>query len=89
MLDDNNNNNRKSLGKGLEALLGDKDFLLDDITSALDIEDKSSVQKISIDMLAASPFQPRMNFDEESLEALSLSIKEKGILQPLCKYQRW
>ena len=86
MLEDNNK--RKNLGKGLEALLGDKDFLLDDITASLDLDNTNSVQKISIEQLTASPFQPRMDFDEEALETLSLSIKEKGILQPLLVRQK-
>lgn len=88
MLEDNNNNKRNSLGKGLEALLGDKDFVLDDLTASLDLDNTNSVQKISIDSLSASPFQPRMDFDEDALETLSLSIKEKGILQPLLVRQK-
>ena len=87
MLEDNNNK-KNNLGKGLEALLGDKDFVLDDLTSALDLDNNKSIQKVSIDLLTASPFQPRMNFDEEALETLSLSIKEKGILQPLLVRQK-
>lgn len=81
MLEDNNK--RKNLGRGLEALLGDKDFLLDDISSPFEVESKDSVRKIPIELLSASPFQPRMKFDEESLNTLTLSVKEKGILQPL------
>ena len=88
MLEDNNNNKRYSLGKGLEAILGDKDFVLDDLTASLDLDNTNSVQKISIDSLTASPFQPRMDFDEDALETLSLSIKEKGILQPLLVRQK-
>lgn len=88
MLEDNNNNKRNSLGKGLEAILGDKDFVLDDLTASLDLDNTNSVQKISIDSLTASPFQPRMDFDEDALETLSLSIKEKGILQPLLVRQK-
>ncbi len=86
MLEDNNK--RKNLGRGLEALLGDKDFLLDDIETPFDIENKDAVQKISVEKLSASPFQPRMNFDEEALNTLASSIKEKGILQPLLVRQK-
>jgi len=86
MLEDNNK--RKNLGRGLEALLGDKDFLLDDIETPFDIENKDAVQKISAEKLSASPFQPRMNFDEEALNTLASSIKEKGILQPLLVRQK-
>ncbi|MBP5399854.1 MAG: ParB/RepB/Spo0J family partition protein [Alphaproteobacteria bacterium] len=86
MLEDNNK--RKNLGRGLEALLGDKDFSLDDITTPLDIDNKDHVKKISIEQLSASPFQPRMTFDEEALNTLAASIKEKGILQPLLVRQK-
>ena len=86
MLEDNNK--RKNLGRGLEALLGDKDFLLDDIATPFDIDKKDSVQKISVEQLSASAFQPRMNFDEEALNTLASSIKEKGILQPLLVRQK-
>lgn len=86
MLEDNNK--RKNLGRGLEALLGDKDFLLDDIETPFDIENKDAVQKISVEKLSASPFQPRMTFDEDALNTLASSIKEKGILQPLLVRQK-
>ena len=33
--------------------------------------------------LSPSPYQPRLDFDREALEALSQSIREKGVLQPL------
>ncbi|MBP3545556.1 MAG: ParB/RepB/Spo0J family partition protein [Alphaproteobacteria bacterium] len=77
------NNKRKSLGRGLGALLGDDGSVLRE-TTELRVENKNSgAEKISIDMLYASQFQPRLDFDEEALEALSVSIKEKGVLQPL------
>lgn len=44
---------------------------------------KNTVMLISIDNLVPSSYQPRKNFDEESLQELSLSIKEHGLLEPL------
>lgn len=73
MLEDNSNK-RRSLGRGLGALLGDMN--LQEAPS----RDK---QSLSINLLSASRFQPRLDFDKEALEALSNSIKEKGVLQPL------
>ncbi|MDD4556037.1 MAG: ParB/RepB/Spo0J family partition protein [Alphaproteobacteria bacterium] len=76
---------RKSLGRGLGALLGDDNF---DVTSEsthkneTEIE-KDGVEKIDINLLFASKYQPRKEFDQEALEALVESIKEKGVLQPL------
>lgn len=81
MLNDNNHK-RKSLGRGLGALLGDDAFLLENDTS-----DRSNttggIQKIALSLLEASTYQPRLDFDEEALNALAASIKEKGVLQPL------
>lgn len=71
MLD--NSHKRKSLGRGLGALFGDD----------IDFENKSLEKKVKIENLCASAFQPRLDFDEEALEALAQSIREKGILQPL------
>jgi ParB family chromosome partitioning protein len=70
-------NKRKSLGRGLGVLLGDD----------LDVFDNNQKmngdKNISIDSLFPSKYQPRSKFNEEALEALSQSIKEKGVLQPL------
>ncbi len=76
-------NKRKSLGRGLGALLGEDSSVIRE-TSEVKTENRNSgAEKISIDLLYASQFQPRLDFDEEALDALSVSIKEKGVLQPL------
>lgn len=73
-----NNHKRKSLGRGLGALLGeDTDF---DIST--NIESKAS-DSINISDIVPGKYQPRTEFDKEALEALASSIKEKGVLQPL------
>ena len=41
------------------------------------------VEKINIDLLVASKFQPRKNFDDNSIAELADSIKEHGLLEPL------
>lgn len=77
---ENNNPKRKSLGRGLGALLGEDN----DIN--LDFELNNTVQSdnfVEINKLKAGKYQPRTEFDEESLNALAESIKEKGVLQPL------
>lgn len=83
MLEDNK---KKSLGRGLGALLGDDDFDLglDDIKD-LASENKSSKSSniIAIEDIEPSKYQPRTEFDKEALDALVASIKEKGVLQPL------
>lgn len=74
-------NNKKSLGKGLEALLGEmnEDILSNEISS-VKIESKNVA---NIEDISVNPYQPRKEFSQEAIESLSLSIKEKGILQPL------
>lgn len=72
---------RKSLGRGLGALLGvDDDFDIN-LTPA-DIV-KTGAVYIDINLLSPSKYQPRKDFDQDALESLAASIKEKGVLQPL------
>jgi ParB family transcriptional regulator, chromosome partitioning protein len=42
-----------------------------------------NLAEISIDLIKPNPWQPRKVFNEETLQELSNSIKEHGILQPL------
>ena len=65
----------KRLGKGLKALIQPY--------SAEKIPEHHGVDKISIRSIKPNPYQPRQNFDETSLEELTASIKEKGILTPI------
>lgn len=68
---------RKSLGRGLGALLGD-DYDLYEESAA------SAAEKyVAVTSLAPSGYQPRSEFNQEALESLSQSIREKGVLQPL------
>ncbi|MDR1366062.1 MAG: ParB/RepB/Spo0J family partition protein [Holosporales bacterium] len=66
----------KTLGKGLAELFRD--------TSNREVfENESQVAVVSVTSLSPSRFQPRKHFEDSALEALSASIKEKGILQPI------
>lgn len=74
---------KKSLGKGLSALLEDSGT---DITSKYQKEgDRTigSVSEVDIASVDPNPFQPRRAFDEEALAELSDSIKEHGVIQPV------
>ena len=64
----------KGLGKGLGALLGDFDE---------PIQENSPYKLLPIHKVEPNPDQPRRDFDEEELEALSESISIHGIIQPL------
>lgn len=68
------------LGRGLSALLGDRD---PDAPQPASSETKNGLKVVSITQLKPNPFQPRKVFDPQELEDLTNSIKEKGILQPL------
>ena len=76
-------NKKHGLGRGLEALLGDDDlnFSLDNINTKDILE--SGIKTVNINDLYPSKYQPRKEFNQEALEALVNSIKEKGVLQPL------
>ena len=65
----------KRLGKGLEALIRPR--------SDEKIPEHHGVDKISIRSIKPNPHQPRQKFDETSLDELTASIKEKGILTPI------
>jgi ParB family chromosome partitioning protein len=64
---------KKGLGRGLGALLGD----------ALGADDMANVRQVRVDQVRANPYQPRREFDEEKLAELTESVKEHGILQPI------
>ncbi len=78
-----NNHKRKSLGRGLGALLGDDDISFEDVEQQVENSHHTESNKININQIDPSPYQPRKEFDEEALKALAESIKEKGVLQPL------
>ncbi|WP_276883541.1 ParB/RepB/Spo0J family partition protein [Campylobacter cuniculorum] len=67
------------LGKGLSKLLGDMDAVY---TKELGL-DKNQVREILIEKIKPNPFQPRKYFDEKSLNELSKSIEEYGLIQPI------
>ncbi|MFO8129839.1 MAG: ParB/RepB/Spo0J family partition protein [Bacteroidales bacterium] len=73
---------KKALGRGLDAILQSPET---DIHSK-EIADNyivGAIANISVDIIEANPFQPRNNFEEETLEELAHSIKEQGIIQPI------
>ncbi|AEF18398.1 parB-like partition protein [Thermoanaerobacterium xylanolyticum LX-11] len=65
-------NNKRGLGRGLQALIPE-----------IDEESAKGVENIKISDIEPNQFQPRKHFDDESLKELSDSIKEHGIIQPI------
>lgn len=49
-----------------------------------DIISSKEILYLSVDKIKLNPFQPRKVFDKHSLEELALSIREFGIIQPIC-----
>lgn len=74
---------KQALGRGLSALLKDPE---NDIKS---VEDKNAdkvvgnIIELDIESIEINPFQPRTNFNEETLQELAKSIKELGVIQPI------
>ncbi len=68
---------KKVLGRGLDALLGDTD------NSNLTIKKNTDSFELSLDKIFVNPNQPRTNFDSNEIDNLAVSIKELGIIQPI------
>lgn len=68
---------KTGLGRGFEALLPN------DFDKSLLLSPEDRIEKLPIDSLVASPFQPRKHFDETALNELAESIKRHGVVQPL------
>jgi len=61
---------KKGLGRGLSSLIGETKV-------------ESKTNKLSLSDIVPNKFQPRKNFDEENLDDLTNSIKERGVIQPI------
>ena len=61
---------KKGLGRGLSSLIGESKV-------------KININKLSISDLVSNKFQPRKIFNEDKMEDLTNSIKERGIIQPI------
>jgi ParB family transcriptional regulator, chromosome partitioning protein len=65
---------KKGLGRGLEALLGEKQK---------PAENGAAVSRLPLSALQAGKYQPRQKMDSGPLQELAESIRERGIMQPL------
>ena len=61
---------KKGLGRGLSSLIGETKI-------------ETNINKLSVSDLRPNKYQPRKLFDQENLEELANSIKERGIIQPI------
>jgi ParB family transcriptional regulator, chromosome partitioning protein len=61
---------KKGLGRGLSSLIGETKV-------------ETNKAQLSISEIVPNKYQPRKNFDDENLQDLTNSVKERGILQPI------
>ena len=61
---------KRGLGRGLSSLIGDTEI-------------NKTHNKISVSSIVKNKYQPRKVFNKESLEELTNSIKERGVIQPI------
>ena len=76
---------RQSLGKGLDALLGIAEDINADQELASDgrVETDGGLQKIPVEFLQRGEYQPRREFNSDSLQELADSIASQGMIQPI------
>ena len=61
---------KKGLGRGLSSLIGETKV-------------ETRVNKLSLSEIIPNRYQPRKNFDQDNLNDLANSIKERGVVQPI------
>jgi ParB family transcriptional regulator, chromosome partitioning protein len=64
---------RRGMGRGLAAILSVSEGE----------EGGAELRELHVDLVAPNPDQPRKRFDDEALQALADSVKERGVLQPV------
>ena len=61
---------KKGLGRGLSSLIGE-------------VKAEAQTNQLLVSELVPNKYQPRKIFDENNLEELTNSIKERGMIQPI------
>jgi ParB family chromosome partitioning protein len=72
---------QRGLGRGLSALLGEN--VAESAPVHADAPQPTGVRSVPIETLKPNPDQPRKQFSPESLDELTNSIRDKGVLQPI------
>lgn len=84
----------RGLGRGLDAILGDSDnlnepqrtpvgYINKEVAGTSAHQNAGDVLRIPVDQIEPNPYQPRMAFNNESLEELADSIRTFGLIQPV------
>ena len=74
---------KQALGRGLSALLKDPDNDIQSVTDKNADKVVGNIVELELDAIEVNPFQPRSNFNDETLQELASSIKELGVIQPI------
>src|SRR3989339_399209 len=72
-----------ALGRGLSALIPDKEKTTDTAVAVPVIQENTGPVELEVKLIADNRFQPRQAYDESRLDELVASIKEKGLIQPI------
>ena len=70
---------KKRLGRGLGSLIGN----IDELTRVSEDDRSSGLSELDIDRIHRGKYQPRQNFDQQSLQELADSIRAQGVVQPI------
>jgi ParB family transcriptional regulator, chromosome partitioning protein len=65
---------RRGMGRGLAAILS---------VSEADEREGPELRELAVELVAPNPDQPRKRFDDEALQGLAESVKERGVVQPV------
>ena len=77
---------KKRLGRGLAALIGDDMIETAIAVNAIEpaaVTLATGLRQVPVELLVANPNNPRRVFAEEDIESLSKSLRDKGLLQPI------
>ena len=76
-------NKKQALGRGLSALLDDPQNEINSLNEITADKVTGNIIDLDLKQIEINPFQPRTNFNEESVLELAESIKTLGIIQPI------
>ncbi len=74
---------RRDVGKGIKAILANIEKEVEDNQESVVKELAGNSAMIPIEHIEVNPYNPRTDFNEEALEALSQSISVHGLIQPV------
>lgn len=85
MAQNNNNNKKQALGRGIRALLDtiDEEMKVPVPGGVAPVPSNNPMPRIPIEQIEVNPKQPRRDFDEQALKELSESIQLHDIIQPI------